>query len=199
MTTIVISMFVFALIGAISPGPVNIIATGAGANFGFRAALPHVFGATVSYTLVVFLMGVGLNATLKLFPEITQWLQYVGGAFLLYMSYKIATAVPIDSNDLSTKSPPTFIEGALAQGLNPKAWLVSMSGVSLFVSSNSPAMLYLLIFCSISFVVCFVSVGTWAAVGELIGGFLSTRKRQVAFNIVMGLLLSATVVPIFIN
>jgi hypothetical protein len=28
--------FIFALIGSISPGPVNIIATGTGANFGFR-------------------------------------------------------------------------------------------------------------------------------------------------------------------
>lgn len=34
--TIIISMFIFALIGAISPGSVNIIATGSGASFGFK-------------------------------------------------------------------------------------------------------------------------------------------------------------------
>jgi len=199
MISVFISMFVFALIGAISPGPVNIIATGAGANFGFRGALPHVFGATVSYTLVVFIAGVGLNTFLSIFPQITSALQYIGGAFLLYMSYKIATATPQGADDTAVKKPPTFIEGMLAQGLNPKAWLVSMSGVTLFVSANSPTSLYLLAFCIISFVVCFFGVGTWAALGHLIGKILSTTKRKIAFNIVMGLLLSATVVTLFIN
>lgn len=199
MISVFVSMFVFALIGAISPGPVNIIATGAGANFGFRGALPHVFGATVSYTLVVFIAGIGLNTFLSIFPQITSALQYIGAAFLLYMSYKIATATPQDADDTAVKKPPTFIEGMLAQGLNPKAWLVSMSGITLFVSANSPASLYLLAFCVISFVVCFFGVGTWAVLGHVIGKLLSTTKRKIAFNIVMGLLLSATVVTLFIN
>lgn len=199
MISVFISMFIFALIGAISPGPVNIIATGAGANFGFRGALPHVFGATVSYTLVVFIAGIGLNTFLSIFPQITSVLQYVGGAFLLYMSFKIATATPQNANNNAVNKPPTFIEGMLAQGLNPKAWLVSMSGVTLFVSANSPASLYLLAFCLISFVVCFFGVGTWAVLGHVIGKTLSTTKRKIAFNIVMGLLLSATVVTLFIN
>ena len=199
MISIFISMFVFALIGAISPGPVNIIATGAGANYGFKGALPHVFGATVSYTLIVFIAGVGLNTFLSIFPQVTSILQYTGAAFLLYMSYKIATAAPQDKTDTSIKKAPSFLEGMLAQGLNPKAWLISMSGVTLFVSANSPASLYLLVFCLISFVVCFFGVATWALLGHIIGRFLSTRSRQIAFNVTMGLLLSATVVTLFIN
>ncbi|WP_432471328.1 LysE family translocator [Amphritea sp. HPY] len=192
-------MFIFALIGAISPGPVNIIATGAGANFGFMRALPHVLGATVAYTLIVFLVGVGLNEVLEAYPQITATLQYLGGAFLLYMSYKIATAKPLSDDTTTEKSPPSMLEGALAQGLNPKAWLVSMSGVSLFVVANSPATLYLLVFCLISFVVCFVGVGSWAAIGHLIRKLLANARYQVAFNIVMGLLLSSTVLTIFVN
>lgn len=199
MISVFVSMFIFALIGAISPGPVNIIATGAGANFGFKGALPHVFGATVSYTLVVFIAGIGLNTFLSIFPQITSALQYIGGAFLLYMSYKIATATPQDDMDTSLKKAPTFIEGVLAQGLNPKAWLISMSGITLFVSANSPSSLYLLAFCLISFFVCFFGVATWALLGHIIGRFLSTRSRQIAFNVIMGLLLSATVVTLFIN
>ena len=198
MLSTIISMTLFALIGAISPGPVNIISTGAGANFGFRGALAFVLGATVSYTLVVFLVGIGLNTILETFPQITRSLQYIGGAFLLYMSYKIATAAPVESTasnaSTSKKKPPNFIEGVLAQGLNPKAWLVSMSGVSLFVSANSPAFLYLLIFYAISFIICFIGVGTWAVMGQFISTFLSTEKQQRRFNIIMGLLLASTVI-----
>jgi len=199
MFTIIISMTIFALIGAISPGPVNIIATGAGANYGFMRALPFVLGTTISYTLVVFLVGIGLNAVLETYPQITRSLQYIGGAFLLYMSYKIAMAKPITASQqqetelTALQTPPSFIHGFLAQSLNPKAWLVSMSGVSLFVSTNSPASFYLLIFCVISFSCCFFGVGTWAMIGQLISSFLSNQKRQRLFNLIMGLLLSITV------
>ena len=191
-----VSMFIFALIGAISPGPVNIIATGAGANFGFKRALPHVFGATLGYTLIVFLVGMGLNKVLEAYPQITSTLQYFGAAFLLYMSFKIATAKPMADEARVDKRPPNVLEGALSQGLNPKAWLVSMSGVSLFVAANTPALMYLLAFCLISFVVCFFGVGTWAAIGHLIRNLLANERHQVFFNRAMGLLLSSTVVTI---
>ncbi len=197
--TVFISMFIFALIGAISPGPVNIIATGAGANFGFRRAIPHVLGAAIAYTVIVFLVGVGLNNILKVYPQITDTLKYIGGGFLLYMSYKIATSKSINNESSVAKKPPTILEGALSQGLNPKAWLVSMSGVSLFVAPNSPASLYLMVFCSISFVVCLVGIGTWAMIGDVIRKYLSNERHQVTFNVVMGLLLSSTVVSIFMN
>lgn len=197
-----ISMFIFALIGAISPGPVNIIATGSGASFGFKRTLPHVLGATIAYTLIVFLAGIGVNQWLIVYPEINKTLQYVGSVFLLYMSYKIATSVPInndqtDANQITAeKLPPSFIEGALAQALNPKAWLVSMSGISLFVTVNSQVMLNLFIFCLISFTVCLIGIATWAAIGHSIGCFLSTNRRQIGFNVLMGLMLSGTVVSI---
>jgi len=198
MYSVVISMIVFALIGAISPGPVNIIAASSGANYGFRRTLPHVFGATISYTVIVFLMGIGLSQTLKVFPQFTNALQYIGGAFLLYMSFKIASSEPFDSKNITNEATaPSFIEGVLSQSLNPKAWLVSMSGVSLFVIPNTPASLYILIFSVVSFVICFIGVSTWAAIGQWIGQFLSTRKRQIAFNIIMGTLLAGTVVTIF--
>ena len=193
-------MFIFALIGSISPGPVNIIATGSGASFGFWRPIPYVLGATIAYTLIVLLVGLGLNYWLTVFPEITNTLQYVGSVFLLYMSYKIATAAPMDSEKRTeNKQPPSLIEGALAQGLNPKAWLVSMSGVSLFVTTQSQAMLYLLIFCLISFTVCLFGISTWAAIGYSIRGLLSTTKRLISFNILMGLMLSGTVVSILFN
>ena len=195
-------MFIFALIGAISPGPVNIIAASTGANFGFRAVLPHILGATISYTLIVFLMGVGLGQVLVIFPQFTSMLKYLGGAFLLYMSYKIATAASFETNDLignkETRSP-AFIEGMLSQGLNPKAWMISMSGVGLFVLPNTPTYVYITAFSMISFVVCFIGIGTWAAMGQLIGRFLSTKKRQVMFNVIMGLLLASTVASIFMK
>jgi threonine/homoserine/homoserine lactone efflux protein len=63
MLSILLPMFLFCLAGAISPGPVNVIAAHLGARLGFVRALPHVLGASLSYAAIVWLValsGVGL-------------------------------------------------------------------------------------------------------------------------------------------
>ncbi|MCJ8297772.1 MAG: LysE family translocator [Pseudomonadales bacterium] len=198
MFSIITSMAVFAFIGAVSPGPVNIMATSSSVNFGFKRTLPHVLGASLSYAAIVFLVGMGLNQLLSEHPQITDLLKYIGATFLLYMSYKIATAAADDSENITHQRAPTILEGGLAQGLNPKAWLVSMSGVSIFVTPNDPASLYVIIFSLLSFIICLFGVGTWAVAGSLISDMLSEKRHQVTFNRIMGLLLSLTVVSIFL-
>jgi threonine/homoserine/homoserine lactone efflux protein len=192
-------MAIFAFIGAVTPGPVNIIATSAGANYGFRRAFAHVLGATVSYTLIVFLMGIGLGSLLIVVPEITSAMKYLGAGFLLYMAYQIATA-PVQTDQLTREQPqpPSFIQGGLVQALNPKAWLVSMSGVGLFVYANTPVSLYLIAVCCISFIACLSGVSIWAASGLIISRYLNGRNRQIGFNIVMATLLSGSVLLMFI-
>lgn len=209
MITVIISMAIFALVGSISPGPVNIIATSSGACFGFRRTVPHVFGATVAYAVIILLLGFGLNQSLAQWPEVTNTLKYLCGIYLLYMSFKIATAVPLKiATDMDTteaektaviEQPPAFMDGILSQGLNPKAWLVSMSGVSIFVSVHTQSTLYLLVFTAISFIVCFIGISTWAVMGHVIRDRLSSHSRQVKFNILMGLLLSGTVVSMLLG
>ncbi|WP_017221475.1 LysE family translocator [Moritella dasanensis] len=213
MITVILSMAIFALVGAISPGPVNIIATSSGACFGFRRTVPHVFGATVAYAFIILLLGFGLNQTLAQFPQITDILKYLCGLYLLFMSFKIATVVPLNvtegtetlkgmgdlKHDSKIEQPPAFIDGVLSQGLNPKAWLVSMSGVSIFVSVHAQSTFYLLVFTGISFIVCFIGIATWAAMGHVIRDRLSTPSQQINFNRMMGLLLSGTVVSMFVG
>ncbi|WDE05757.1 LysE family translocator [Thalassomonas viridans] len=197
MASILLSMFIFALSGAISPGPVNIIATGSGAAFGFRQTLPHITGASLAYTLIVLLAGSGLLAILKAVPGIFSLMQYLGAGFLLYMAYKLATAPAQAGAADRPARPPGLLAGMLAQGLNPKAWLVALSGCSLFVGNGPKSGAYLLAFCVISCLVCFFSVAAWAAAGGLIRKYLSDTRHQVMFNRAAGLLLAATVFNIF--
>lgn len=193
MLSVFLSMTIFALIGAITPGPVNVIATSTSANFGFKRTLPHIIGASVSYAMIVFIVGIGFNTVLKNNPQITELLRYFGAGFLFYMAYKIATSVPSHETVDNSDSPPRWIDGVMAQALNPKAWLVSMSGITLFVSSQSPAATYLIMFTLISLFICLIGVGTWAAAGHVIHKLLSDPHHYVMLNRVMGLLLSFTV------
>ncbi|GGB84990.1 lysine transporter LysE [Marinobacterium zhoushanense] len=198
MLSVLIPMMIFALVGAITPGPVNLVATSAGARFGSLRALPHVLGATLGYTLVVYLCGVGVNDLLKRYPVVLEGFSYAGAALLLYLAWKITTASPTTHVDEGAQQAPRLIQGALLQILNPKAWLVAITGVSLFVSIHSEPDLYLLLFCAVSFLACFIGVGFWACAGQLIGRFLASSRAQLYFYRSMGLLLGSTVITLFI-
>lgn len=194
MFPVVLSMFLFALVGAISPGPVNLIAASIGASAGFLRAIPHVAGASVSYTAIVWLAGSGLNRLLITYPQSAEVLQYLGAAYLLYLSVKIGLAKPVTDVRRPQRLSAGIMQGVWSQSLNPKAWLVAVSGVSLFVGAGQTAPVLLLVFCSISGVVCFLSVATWAALGKLIGKWLAKATYQVMFNRLMALLLMLAVV-----
>ncbi|WP_114968724.1 LysE family translocator [Rhodoferax ferrireducens] len=199
MSPILFSMFLFSLAGAISPGPVNLIAASIGANAGFFRALPHVTGASVSYLAIVWLVGSGLQNVLLAYPEITGLLKYLGGAYLLYLAARIATAKPATNLQCPQTRSAGMMQGVLSQSLNPKAWLVAMSGVSLFVTAAQNASVLLLVFCGMSGVVCFFSIATWAALGKLIGKWLANATYQLLFNRVMASLLAAAVVSMLLG
>lgn len=200
MLTVIAPMLIFALVGAVTPGPVNIIATSSAANFGFARTLPHVSGASLGYTLVVFLAGTGLNEILLTFPGLSQLLRYAGAGFLLYMAFRIAAAQgELVATVASRAKPPSIWEGALVQILNPKAWLVAMSGVALFVTAREPLGLYLSAFCVVSFLMCALGVGTWAAAGHVIRRQLTSPRNQAIFNTVMSLLLGGTIISLFVH
>lgn len=198
MLTVLLPMLIFALVGAITPGPVNLVATSAGARFGTLRTLPHVLGATLGYTLVVFLSGVGMGELLHRYPAILNGFKFAGAALLLYLAWKIGTSAATQHASTSQSKAPHLIQGALLQILNPKAWLVAITGVSLFVTVQPEPDTYLGFFCGISFLACLIGVGFWACAGQLIGRFLARSRAQLYFYRSMGLLLGSTVITLFI-
>lgn len=190
-------MVLFTLAGAISPGPVNVIASSLGARQGFWRALPHVAGASLSYCAVILLMGSGMQVLLQTWPALVMASHYAGALYLLYLAARIALA-PAAAPDGSADTHDTdwrhkALQGVLTQSLNPKAWLVALSGVSLFVPPSPASAARLWLFCAISGVVCFVSVACWAIVGTLIRRWLRQPRHQLVFNRALAGLLVLTV------
>jgi len=198
MSAILLSMATFAFIGAASPGPVNIIATCSGVNFGFKKTLPHVIGASVCYGIIVYLAGIGINQLDEYFGQIAQSLKYIGALFLFFMSYKIATAKASTQQEQDLMSAPTLLQGVMSQGLNPKAWLVSMSGISVFVTTSADPGFYLYAFSGLSFVICLIGISLWAIAGDFLRALLTKPEHQIVFNRLMGVLLALSVVSMFI-
>src|SRR5215475_12394665 len=59
---------VFSLVGSFTPGPNTTIATATGANFGFRAVVPHVAGVPFGMTTLLVLGSLGVTGLLLALP-----------------------------------------------------------------------------------------------------------------------------------
>ena len=190
----IVPMVMFALVASITPGPVNIIAASTGAGFGYGRTIPHIMGATIGFCTILLLMGLGLSTIFIANPTAISVLTVFGAAFLFYTSYKIAFA-PVGNEGQRQDAPPSFLSGVLCQWLNPKAWIVSVSGISVFAPEGGIIMLY---FVAAFFAACFLSISLWALAGLSIQGFLRTPSISRLFNRLMGGLQVALVVYILL-
>lgn len=106
---------------------------------------------------------------------------------------------PTDPSDMRTSSDEPrawngFVQGVALQALNPKAWLVALSGVSLFVLKSDQADAALAEFCGISLLTCLLGVGCWTVLGRLLARWLAPPARQLWFHRLLAAILVLTVV-----
>ncbi|MCB6182656.1 LysE family translocator [Leeia sp. TBRC 13508] len=196
MWSICLSMSLFALTGAITPGPVNLMAIHVGARGGAWRAIPYVAGASVSYVMIVWLVGAGILEWMTGLDQASmQWMQGIGLLYMVYLAWKIATAPVAPLADQSQTKAPWWA-GAMMQILNPKAWLFAMSGISLFVLTSKESW-RLAIFCSLSGLICFFSIFVWAYAGQSIRHYMGSLRWQRGFNRIMGFALIASISLIY--
>ncbi|MFJ7142685.1 MAG: LysE family translocator [Pseudomonas protegens] len=187
--SVVFSMAAFALAASITPGPVNIVALGSGARFGFRASLRHVGGATLGFVLLLVLIGLGLHELLRQWPLLTQGIRLFGVAFLLYMAWKLARDDGRLDADAAARAPSAWY-GALMQWLNPKAWLACVAGMGAFAADGDVGLVWL--FAGLYLLICYLSIACWAYAGSCLRHYLSNPAQMRLFNRSMAALLAAS-------
>ena len=183
--SLLLSMSGFALAMSISPGPVNLVALGTGARYGFPASLRHVVGATLGFILLLLLMGLGLGGALSRWPVAAGAIHWGGVLFLCYMAWQLL----VDRGQLERVdgAPPAFWYGALMQWLNPKAWLAASMGMGAYGAVGDVGQIVW--FTSLYLVICLVSIACWAYVGSCLQAVLLSPHRLRWFNRAMAMLL----------
>ena len=194
--TVFLSMFVFALVSSITPGPVNLVALNAGAQHGFVASLRHVTGATVGFVMLLILAGLGLQQLVAQWPMLIRLIHWGGVAFLLFMSYRLA----VDDGqfrDAEGGRKPSLWFGAMLQWLNPKAWLASLAGMSAYAADGNGMQIGR--FALLYFIVCFLSIACWAYAGTFLRHYLQDAGRVRLGNRIMAALLTISAVYLLLN
>lgn len=181
----------FALVSSITPGPNNLMLMASGANFGIRRTVPHMLGIGIGFVVMVILVGVGLVGVFDAYPLSYDVLRVVSIVYLLYLAWKIATAAAPEAGE-TTGKPFTFLQAALFQWVNPKAWAMALTAVTVYAPSRDfEAILWV---AAVFGIINLPSVSCWTLLGRQIQPLLSNGRRLQAFNFVMAGLLLATIV-----
>lgn len=188
------ALLVYAFVTSITPGPNNFMLLASGVNFGFLRTIPHMLGIGIGFLVLLLAVGLGLGAVLTAYPALHIALKIAGGAYLLYLAWRIAMSRSMGGRDGDKGRPMRFIEAAAFQWVNPKAWVMAITAMAVYTNPDRPFLSMLLI--SLAFAaVNLPCVSTWAGFGMGLRGFLSDPVRLKWFNIAMGLLLAATLWP----
>jgi threonine/homoserine/homoserine lactone efflux protein len=190
-----LAIFLFSLSAGITPGPNNIMLMSSGMNFGIQRSLPHVAGVCIGFTLMVVLVGFGFIIIFERFPILHEIIKILGLLYLLYLSWLIANASPSELSGEKAK-PFTFIQAALFQWINPKAWVMATGAISAFTTLGQDIHWQVLLIASIFFIAAIISSTSWLVFGKTIKRLLKNVKQQKAFNVTMALLLVASILPV---
>jgi len=189
-----LAFVLFAVVAAVTPGPSNIMLTAAGAHAGVVRGLPCLLGVTTGMALMMFLVPFGLASLVLAHPLALEILHWGGAAFLLWLSWKIATSSSrIDAP--AERQPVGYLGAALFQWVNPKSWLVSASAAGTFLSpeAGSPVA-QAAVLGGLFFLAALPSGLVWLAFGAAVQHLLHSRRRRRIFNVVMGALLALSIV-----
>ena len=163
-----------------------------GANFGVRRTLPHFLGVVLGFLVMVVLVGTGLVGVFEAYPVSYDILQICSIVYLSYLAWKIAMASAPSSQ--SAGRPITIFQAALFQWVNPKAWAMALTAVTVYAPSHNLAVVGLIaLICA---VVNMPSVFVWVVLGSKINRLLDSPARLRVFNVGMALLLLATLYPV---
>lgn len=197
-TELLLAFIAFAFVTSVTPGPNNMMLLASGVNFGLRRSVPHMLGISLGFMVLVMAVGLGLGQVFERFPALYTILRYLGAAYLLYLAWKIARAGAPDSQGKQPGKPFSFLQAAAFQWVNPKAWVMAIGAITTYTPQDNFVANVLVIAALFALVNC-PSVGIWTMAGSLLRNWLDDPRVLRAFNLLMALLLVASLYPILVD
>jgi threonine/homoserine/homoserine lactone efflux protein len=189
-----LSLLLFVFVTSFTPGPNNIMVTASGVNFGFRRTIPHMAGITIGFLVLLVACAAGLGLIFATAPALQLALKIAGALYMLWLAWKVANSSPAaeDGDDLAR--PLTFLQAAAFQWVNPKAVVIALTSISIYVRPDRQLTDFLILLAMFVFFTV-LTIVTWTGFGVALRSVLRDRRRARVFNVVMALLLVASIAP----
>ena len=188
------ALAVFALVTSATPGPNNVMLLASGANFGFKKTIPHLFGISIGHAVMITALGSGLLPIFSEYPTIMVVIKVICIAYLIFLAWKIATTTTEAVEGKDKGKPLNFFQAALFQWVNPKAWAMALSAISVYSPSQNfeTILLVAIIFGLINLPSC----SMWIIFGTQLKIVLTNSLRLRSFNVLMAVLLMGSLYPV---
>ncbi len=194
----IVPLALFAFSTTVTPGPNNMLVTANAARIGFRRTFPMILGVATGFPLMIAAIGLGVSGIMAVIPRLDDILRWVGFAWLLWMAWKIGNAPPPRLGE-----PPKRTLGYWGmvgfQWINPKAWLMSLAVTTAWIAPESSLVAQLAIIVGMFAAMTVPCMSAWALLGAAAGRLLGSPARLRAFNVVMAILLVASMLPVVLR
>lgn len=190
--TVIAAFLLLVVPTFITPGPNNLMLMTSAARFGLTPTIPHAMGIILGFPLMVFLVGLGLGEVFTAFPALQGILKYFAAAYFLWLAYRLL-GLKIGSGAGGAR-PMRFIEAALFQWVNPKAWVMSMSFVVAFVIAGDGRLLSLILITLGCILIAPFSSLLWMMSGQQLKRFLARTGGEKYLGAILAILMLVAVV-----
>lgn len=152
-----------------------------------------MLGIPCGFAFMMLMVGVGLVQVFDAYPISYVILKTLSVGYLLWLAWKIANAAPTPDSQ-TTSHPMTFLQSAAFQWVNPKAWTMALTAITVYTPTQTMAAILpvTVLFSAVNL----PAVGVWTVLGQQMARILTNTTRRVAFNRVMALLLIASLYPV---
>ena len=190
---IFLALLAFSFVASATPGPNTLMLLASGVNFGLARTVPHIIGIAFGFGSLLLATGFGVGQLLEASPRLHLVMKVASAAYLIWLAWKIGSARAIGSRE-SGGQPLTVLQAASFQWVNPKAWAVGVSAMSLYTNPENYTISALLVVAAFMLVLT-PSALLWCGMGASFRGYLADPVRLKWFNISMGVILVLSLWP----
>tara|TARA_A100001011_G_scaffold151233_1_gene159631 strand:- start:336 stop:926 length:591 start_codon:yes stop_codon:yes gene_type:complete len=196
MSSQLFSLVLFSLVASLSPGPNNIMTSYTAFNFGIKKTIPTMLGVIIGWTLLVIILQVGSVIIFQRFEIIQKTITLLGSVYLIYMAYKLSFSF---QNSHSVNSQPvTFLNTFFFQFVNPKAIIIALTAISIFIDPQVDFLIDSITLTIIFFLMAVGSQAVWCLMGKYLRKFATSDRFIQNFNYTMSFLLIVCVIMFYV-
>lgn len=183
----VAAYFPYAAVNAFTPGPNNILSLHAVAQTGWRRGKNVLLGIAAGFLCVMILCGVFCWGLAQFIPGVSQFLTYIGAAYILWLAWHVANSQPGGAAEQSA----SFLKGMALQFVNVKIYMYAITIFSLYVLPLNHNPLFTAANAIVLTLIGAAGFITWGLAGGLLQKFIMAHFRAFNFSMAAILVLCA--------
>ena len=191
----IVGYVIYAFVTAITPGPNNYLLFSHGKAFGMNDSRKLMLGIITGFFTMACIAGYGVAEIITNNQTFGLILKIVGSIWLLYLGFVLSKL----HSEIKTEKPVklTFIQAYLMQFINPKAWIVAISGAGAFMPHLGSIHLNVFVLAITFNIVGLPCMLVWIKFGDLISKLIKSEKSNRILGYTLFALMMVSIVMIW--